>query len=70
MSLKKVSAKPSADKKKKLITIVAEGNHKKIWQRCACSGISTPVELKHVNDLYFFVLKTHKKRTFWVLFSG
>ena len=59
MSSKKVSAKYSADKKKKFITIelkkeIIEKHGREI---SACGGLSTQIRLKHVDDVQFFCFK-------------
>ena len=57
MSAKKVSAKHSTDKKKRLITIVLKKEIVKNHDRGVCSGLNKPIQLKHINHLHFFSFK-------------
>ena len=56
MSLKKVNAKHSTSKKKKIITIELKEiikNH----ERSVCSGLGKPIRPKYIEDVHFFCFK-------------
>ena len=54
MSPEKVSAKHSANKKKKIITTELTKEIIKNHERGVCSGLNKPIRPKHIDDVHFF----------------